>query len=58
MGRPANTYGALFKRKEDFTDADRIFDYDKANEAILAEEGGVSYEDQHWDRIKEREEIV
>ncbi|KAI1362321.1 hypothetical protein F5Y08DRAFT_277060 [Xylaria arbuscula] len=58
MGRPAGTYGALFRHKEEFVDADGIFDYDKANEAILAGKGGVNYDDQYWDRVKETTDEV
>ncbi|KAI0506266.1 hypothetical protein F5B22DRAFT_650824 [Xylaria bambusicola] len=40
MGRPADTYGTLFMRNEEFTDANGVFDFDKANEIILTGNGG------------------
>ncbi|KAI1292442.1 hypothetical protein F5Y03DRAFT_402951 [Xylaria venustula] len=57
-GDPHDTYGALFRRSEEFTDSNGLFDYDGALEVILAGEGGVNLKDRLWDRVEGAEDMV
>ncbi|KAH9889655.1 hypothetical protein F4778DRAFT_753633, partial [Xylariomycetidae sp. FL2044] len=45
-GRPSETYGVLFRRKDELTNEKGIFDYDKAGELLNRGEGVILEESQ------------
>ncbi|KAI1820736.1 hypothetical protein F4861DRAFT_522017 [Xylaria intraflava] len=50
VGSPDETYGVLFRRKEELTGEDGLFDLDRATELVLNGEGVILEDDQYYDR--------
>ncbi|KAI1108059.1 hypothetical protein F5Y14DRAFT_437622 [Nemania sp. NC0429] len=51
-GAPSETYGVLFRRKEELTGDDGLFDLKQALDLIFEGKGFVLEGDQYWDRLQ------